>query len=64
MTQSGISDEFLVVVWFGKILLFQFFGAKHNKDSFAFQGNNDSWLELYKLCKEQWKSEIAAHEQV
>jgi hypothetical protein len=27
-------------------------------------GNNDSWLEVYKLSKEQWKSEITAQEQV
>ncbi|CAF0839907.1 unnamed protein product [Rotaria sordida] len=26
-------------------------------------GNNDSWFEVYKLSKEQWKSEIAAQEQ-
>jgi hypothetical protein len=27
-------------------------------------GNSDSWFEVYKLSKEQWKSEIAAQEQV
>ena len=27
-------------------------------------GNNDSWLEVYKISKEQWKSEIVAHQQV
>ncbi|CAF0781195.1 unnamed protein product [Rotaria sp. Silwood1] len=26
-------------------------------------GNNDSWFEVYKLSREQWKSEIAAQEQ-
>lgn len=26
--------------------------------------NNDSWFEVYKLTKEQWKSELAAQEQV
>ena len=31
---------------------------------FCSLGNNDSWLEVYKLSKEQWKSEIAAQEQV
>jgi len=27
-------------------------------------GNNDSWFEIYKLVKDQWKSEIATQEQV
>lgn len=26
--------------------------------------NTDSWFEVYKLTKEQWKSEIMAQEQV
>lgn len=30
----------------------------------SFLANNDSWFEVYKLTKEQWKSEIAAQEQV
>lgn len=62
MTQTGLNDEYLIVSWFGNFykrinifLLMNFI---------LFLGNNDSWFEVYKLAKEQWKSEITTQEQV
>ena len=59
MTQTGLNDEYLVVSWFGN------FRVEKSFITAVFDlGNTDSWFEVYKLTKEQWKSEIMAQEQV
>jgi hypothetical protein len=59
MTQTGLNDDYLVVSWFGN-----FTKEKKSFDNEFHLANTDSWFEVYKLTKEQWKSEIMAQEQV
>lgn len=59
MTQTGLTDEYLVVSWFGNFRV-----EKRFSMGLFDLGNADSWFEVYKLTKEQWKSEIMAQEQV
>lgn len=61
MTQTGLNDEYLIVCWFGKYEKQQ---LKLKLSNDLNIGNNDSWFEIYKLVKDQWKSEIATQEQV